>query len=194
MIRPLGAEHAVARGRAALGLHLLLQLALGVATHGAALGQATQRIAHDEAADLARAVDSSGHVDRADDGLDRVGEHVVAVALAGRVSAAAELQRGREADRSGPRRERLGVDEERSHQRELALVGRGEPLHQQLARDEAEHRVAEELQALVVDAPVGPLLVGEARVSQGLFEQGAAFGEAYVLEQSFGEHRSKESS
>jgi len=102
-------------------------------------------------------------------GLGRVGEHVGLLSLAPELRAAPEGQARAEVDPPRPRRERLRVDQRAAHPRELALVGVGVGAREQLAHAEPEHRVAEELEALVV---VQPRLVGEARVRQGLLEAG----------------------
>lgn len=100
--------------------------------------------------------------------LGSIGEHVVAPPLACRVGPSPHTQRGPEVDRARPRRERPGADQERTQEREL-LLRRGEALHQELPHEQAEHRIPEELEALVVGAAAS-LLVGIARVRERLVE------------------------
>ena len=115
-------------------------------------------------------LDAAIEVDRGDQRLDGVREDVLLHALPGRVGAATEPQRRAELDGPRPRRERVGVHERRAHERQLALVGRRKAIDEQPAHAEAEHCVAEELEALIVGRTCATLLVREARMRERLLE------------------------
>ena len=108
-------------------------------------------------------------VDRADHRLDGVGEDRGLLAAAGGLLAAAELDVVAEPDRAADLGQRAGVDDGRAQLGQPALgeVGVGEV--ERLGDDDAEHRVAEELQALV--GRQAAVLVGVGAVRQGALEQ-----------------------
>src|SRR5512139_2348459 len=119
---------------------------------------------------LAGGVDAGGLVDRADDGLDGVGEDGVLVATAGRLLAAAEVDVVAQPQGAADVGQRPHVHHGGAQLRELPLAGVGVCVVERRGDDEPEHGVAEELQALVVRQPPG--LVGVRPVRQGTPEHG----------------------
>jgi hypothetical protein len=119
-------------------------------------------------ADAARAVQPGIEKAGSDQGFDGVGEYVRAVAQARRPGAAAEAQRVRDSVSASPLGERLGIDELGAQAGECALIGVRKAAVDQIADAEAEHCVAEELEALIVGRV--PAFVGVARMREGLLE------------------------
>ena len=101
--------------------------------------------------------------------LDRVGEDRGLVAAAGALLAAAEQEVLAEAERAGHVGERAHVDDGGAQLGQLALGQVGVVAVQRVGDDEAEHRVAEELQPLVVGQAA--VLVGVGAVRQGTQKQ-----------------------
>ena len=86
-----------------------------------------------------------------------------------RLFAAAEADVVADAERAGHHGERLGADDRGAELGQLALGQVGVVLEQGVGDDQAEHRVAEELEALVVgDLAV---LVRERAVREGVLQQ-----------------------
>ena len=85
-----------------------------------------------------------------------------------RVRAAAQAKLGLQLDAARPDCQRFRVDQQRPNPRERAFVGARETLEQDLAGAKAEHRVAQELQSLVVGDTTA--LVGVARVCERLLQ------------------------
>ena len=108
-------------------------------------------------------------VDRADHRLDGVGEDRGLVAAAGRLLAAAELDVLAEADAAADLGQRAGVDDRGAQLGQPALGEVGVGAVERLGDDDAEHRVAEELQALV--GRQAAVLVGVRAVGEGALEQ-----------------------
>ena len=108
-------------------------------------------------------------VDRADHGLDGVGQDRRLVATAGGLLAATELDVLAEADHAGDLGERAGVDDGGAELGQPALGEVGVEQVERLGDDDAEHGVAEELEALVGRQPA--VLVGVRAVRQGAVEQ-----------------------
>src|SRR6478609_9501658 len=168
-LEPLGVLRAVL-GDAVLGCAQgvaggdLLQAGLPVQAgpQGGRLGQ--QRV--DEVVhELAGGLDARRLVDRADDRLDGVGEDRVLVPPTGRLLAAAEEDVVAQAERATDVGERPHVDHGGPQLGELALAGVRVRVVQGGRDDQPEHRVAEELQPLVVREPPG--LVRVRAVGQG---------------------------
>ena len=100
----------------------------------------------------------------ADDGLERIGEDRDAQRTAAARLALGQPQHLGHAERQRDLVQAVLAHEVGAHAGEIALVGPGEALEQQARDGEAEHRVAEEFEPLVV---VGP----EAAVPQRTLEQ-----------------------
>ena len=162
-------DDAVLRGGAAARLHALLQLALGVAPEARSVREPLDRLAHDRAGDDARRLDAEVQVHGADDGLDGVRKHVLLRPLARGVGPASEAKRVADERLPRPRGERVRVHERRAHQRQLALARLREAIHELLAHAEAEHRVPQKFEALVV-LRGALVLVRVARVRERFFE------------------------
>ena len=118
---------------------------------------------------LGGGLDAAGEVDRPDDRLDGVGQDRGLVATAGGLLAAAQLDVLAEVEVAGHAREGAGVDDRGAQLGQPSLgevrVGRVE----RLGHDDAQHRVAQELQALVGGEAAVLVRVGPVR--QGAVEQ-----------------------
>src|SRR6476469_18093 len=106
---------------------------------------------------------------RTEDGLDGVGEDRGLVAAPGRLLAAAELDVLADADAATDLRQGAGVDDRSTKLGQPALGEVGVGPVERLGHDDAEHRVAQELQALV--GRQAAVLVGERPVGEGSLEQ-----------------------
>jgi hypothetical protein len=132
---------------------------------------------------LCGVVEAAAEVDRADHGLDRVGEDRGLVAAAGRLLALAELDVIAQADGAGHLGQGAGVDDGRPQLGQQPLGQRGLGEVEGLGDDHPEHRVAEELQPLVggqatVLVRIGPVrqgkvqqLVGQLRTAELLAQR-----------------------
>ena len=146
----------------------LLQAGLPVQA-GAEGGRLGHQRVEEAVHELAGGLDARRQVDRADDGLDGVGEDRGLVAAAGGLLAAAEADVVAEAEGAADVGQRAHVDDGGAQLGQLALAGVGVRVVERVGDDQAEHRVAEELQALVVRQPA--VLVGVRAVGQGAPEQ-----------------------
>ena len=118
-------------------------------------------------------------VDRADQRLERVGEDRVLVAAAGGLLAAAEQQVRADAavaEPAGDAGQRGHVDHGGTQLGQLALGEVGLAAVELVGDDQAEHRVAQELQALV--GGQAAVLVRERPVGQRQAEQAVGQGDA----------------
>ena len=131
-------------------------------------GRLDQRV-EEQVDDLGGALEAAGEVDRPDHGLDRVGEDRGLLAATGGVLAAAELDVVAEPDGAADPGQGAGVDDRRAQLGQVALGQVGVGAVERLGDDDAEHRVAEELQALV--GRQAAVLVGVGAVGQGALEQ-----------------------
>jgi hypothetical protein len=188
VIGALGGDHPVARGEAAGRLNALLELALRIARRHVELAEPRQRLRHHGAAERPRGLQPPIEVHGADDRLHGVREHVRLIALARGVGSLPEPEQATEAHGPRPCRERVGVDQEGAHPRQIALVRRREAIHEELGDAETDHRVAEELESLVVAARPAPLLVREARVRERLLEVRQLALEAEAQREVFRQH------
>ena len=111
------------------------------------------------------AVEAAVEEGRADQRLERVGEDRRAQRAAAARLAFAEAQRLGQAELERDAVQAVLAHEVGAHAGQVALVGVAEALEQQARDDQAQDRVAEELEALVV---VG----AEAAVGQRAFQQG----------------------
>src|SRR6478672_2822748 len=111
----------------------------------------------------------AAEVDRTEDGLDGVGEDRGLVAAPGRLLAAAELDVLADAAAATDLRQGAGVDDRSTKLGQPALGEVGVGPVERLRHDDAEHRVAQELQALV--GRQAAVLVGERPVGEGSLEQ-----------------------
>ena len=118
---------------------------------------------------LGGTLDAELHVDGADQGLDGVGQDRRLVASARGLLAAAQTDVLADAERARHDRERLGADDGRAQLRELALRQVGMGREQRVGHDDPQHRVTEELEALVVGHLA--VLVRERPVRQGMGQQ-----------------------
>src|SRR6478735_11184853 len=114
-------------------------------------------------------LEAAGEVDRPDQRLDRVGEDRGLLAAPGRLLPLAEVDVDAEPDRAGDLGERARVDDGGAQLGQPALGEVGVLEVERLGDDHAEHRVAEELQALVGRQVA--VLVGVGAVRQGKLEQ-----------------------
>src|SRR5580692_1199881 len=163
--RAVNLDEAIGWCRSSSRLDALLKSALGIRgrEHLGPLDAVADDVLHERP----RAGEAKGFIHGGDEGFGRVGEHVGLVALGSVLGAATECDARPEIDQTSPRRERFGVHERAAHSGELSLVGRRMRGDEKLAHAQAENRVAQELESLIV-ARAG--LVGEARVRQRFFE------------------------
>src|SRR6478672_279504 len=159
----------------------LLEAGLPVQAGAESGGVLHQRV-EEQVHDLAGGLEPAAEVDRADERLDRVGQDRGLVAPAGGLLAPAELDVPAEVDGAGHLGEGAGVHDRGPQLREAALGEVRVGAEQRVGDDHAEHRVAEELQALV--GRQAAVLVGERPVGQGAVEQlGVQLGVAEPLTQ-----------
>ena len=116
-----------------------------------------------------RGVRAAGQVDRADHGLGRVREDRGLVATPGALLAASEQQVGPEVETARDVGEGSHVDDGGAQLGQLALGLVGVGAIEGVGDDEPQHRVAQELQALVVGQAA--VLVGVRPVRQGTRQQ-----------------------
>ncbi len=136
---------------------------------GTELGGDGDHRVEDAVDDLGGPLDAELHVDGAEHRLDGVGQDRGLVATAGRLLASAEAHVVAEPERARDLGERLGADDGGAQLGELALGQVGVTREQRVGDDEAQHRVAEELEALVVGDPA--VLVRERAVRQGMLKE-----------------------
>ena len=160
------------RGRDAVGRHRhvprlqpFLQLGLGVLAPVVGGGR------HDGLAEQARdqrlrRLEAAVDADRADQRLDRVGQDRRPRRAAAARLALGQLQRLGQAQHQRDLVQAVLAHEVGAHAREVAFVGAGEAVEQQPRDGQVQHRVAQELEALVV---VG----AEAAVRERALEQRA---------------------
>jgi hypothetical protein len=130
-------------------LELLLQPRLGVLERGG-LGQPGQRVAHEPGAGLARGGEAAVEVDRAEHGLERIGQDGGVAEAAGAHRAGSQHQDVAEPERFGQARQAVFAHQARAQLREVAFAGPRAGAVQGLAGDEVDQGVAEELQSFVV--------------------------------------------
>ncbi len=146
----------------------LLQRGLPVEA-GAELGGLGDHRVEDAVDDLGGAFDAELYVDRTEQRLDGVGQDRCLVATAGGFFAATEAYVVADAERTGDDSQGLGADDGSAQLGQLAFGQIGVLGEKGVGDDEPEHRVAEELEALVVgDATV---LVRERTVRQGMLKK-----------------------
>ena len=121
----------------------------------------------------ARLLDAAIQVDRRDQRLVAVGQQRLLAAAAGLLLAAPEQQVIAERQPLGLPRQRRRRHERRLDLRLLPLVELGKRVEQDVGDDEAEDRVAEELERLVVDHAAADVLVGARGVRHRVLEQAA---------------------
>ena len=139
----------IAGQRQAAGLQCFLQTGLGIFQFRRARQPVEPR--HEQPFDHLRgSVEAAVQVDRAEQRFERVGQDRFAAEAAGFQLARAEPQLLAELDLGSDDGERLATDQARAEARQLALVGGAELAEHQHGDDAVEHRVAEELQPLVV--------------------------------------------
>src|SRR6185312_10584464 len=129
-----------------------------------------QKAQHDAAGNVEPAV----QIQRPAESLQRVRQDRAALAPTALLLARAEHEPLGQAQLPGKARERLAADQVRAQARQLALVGAFEALEQVLADDQAEHRVTEELQSLVVrgtGAAMGQGTLEQREVDRGVVER-----------------------
>ncbi len=119
--------------------------------------------------DLGGTFDAELHVDRTEEGLDGVGQDRGLVATTGRLLAATEAYVVADAKSAGHDGQCLGTDDGRAQLGQLTFWQVGVVGEQGVGDDEPEHRVAEELEALVVGHSA--VLVRERAVRQGMLQQ-----------------------
>ncbi len=118
-------------------------------------------------------VDAAVEVDGGDHRFEHVGEQGRLGAAAGLGFAPAEQQIVAEAEPPADAGERGGRDERGLGLRLRAFRVVGELAIEQVGDDESEHRVAQELERLVVDDPAARVLGGTRLVRERVFEQAA---------------------
>ena len=106
-----------------------------------------------------------------DHGFERTGEERLFVAPPGTLLAMAEPEGRTELQAPGAARERLRAHDPGLDARKVAFRRQRSAAEEPAGGDQTEHRVAQELEALVV--LLQPLFVGEGGVGQGLLEQRA---------------------
>ena len=141
----------VRRGAEAAGGAQLLQAGLPVQA-GAAGGRLDQQRVEQPVHEGGRRLQAQAEVDRTDQRLERVGEDRLLLPAAGGLLAAAQQQLRAEAavaEPAGDAGQRGHVDHGGAQLGQLPLGQVGLAAVERVGDDEAEHRVAEELQALV---------------------------------------------
>src|SRR4051794_15205233 len=142
----------------------LLERGLPVEAGAHRRGRHDQRV-EQQVDDLGGALEAAGEVDRPDHRLDGVGQDRRLLAASGGVLAAAELDVGAEPDRAADAGQRAGIDDRRAELGQMALGEVGVGAVEGLGDDDAEHGVAEELEALV--GRQAAVLVGVRAVREG---------------------------
>jgi hypothetical protein len=111
-----------------------------------------------------RRLPPEGDEGRADEGFDGVGENRVLVPAAGQLFALAEQDVLADAVPARDRRQSARVDHGRAHLGQLALRQIRVVVEQRFGGHEAEHGIAEELEALIGGDPTG--LEGEGTMRE----------------------------
>ncbi len=159
-----GGDDAIARHRNAPRLQPFLQLGLGVLGPARDLGR-LDHLAEQAVHQRARRGQAAVEEGRADQRLERVGEDRRAQRAAAARLAFTEAQRLGQAELERGTVQAVFANEMGADARQVAFVGVAEAVEQQARDDQAQDRVAEELEALVV---VGT----EAAVGERAFQQG----------------------
>ena len=163
VVGPLALHHLVARRRQGPPLGPFLEGGLGVPALGVGgLGRGGEGALHHGAGGLVARVEE----DRAEDRLADVGEDGRVAPAAGLRRAAAQPHVRGDLPGLGHSRAALAAHQRREAAREVALVGPRARPEEPVGDGEAEHAVAQELQALVALPPVR-----RAHVGEGLREQ-----------------------
>src|ERR1700690_2383997 len=158
-------DDAIDRRGPATSLHPFLERALWI-EHPQRLGLA-QQIPDHLADQRPRPGQPTCFVDRRDEGLGGVGQHVRLLAFTAQLGAPSKRDARAEVDAPRPRRKRRSVDQRAAHARQLSFIGVGVRRGEHFTDAEAQDRISQKFEALVVwDAG----LVGEARVGQRLLE------------------------
>src|SRR4051812_27666641 len=142
-------------------------------------GRIDDSLAEQSEYDVAGGVGTAVEVDRGDHRFHRVGEDRSLGAPARGVLSLAELQARAQLDLTRKLGQHFGIDHRSTHLRELTLLEAGVGVEHVIRHDNAEHRVAEELEPLVgmvfgmlrAPRPMGQRLREQVRVDEGPTEQ-----------------------
>src|SRR5262245_51626011 len=166
--RPLLFHDHVVGHRVAARLQALLQRALVI---GAAAGRLLQVARELVAHEAMRLLDPAVKVERGDHGLVGVGPERLLLAASAALLAAAQQQELGQPQLAGALRQALRRHQQRPRLALGALVALGLAPVQQVRDHEAEHRIAQELERLVVAQLARGVLVGAAGVRERAVEQ-----------------------
>jgi hypothetical protein len=143
-------DHPVLRQRQAPSLRQLLERGLEVAEQQVPLVDADDLVGEGALDHLARGVDAAVEEDRRDDRLEQVGEQRVLLPPSGLLLADTQEDGIPHLEQARSRRQARRADQVGAHLRERSLVELREVAEEQVADDEPEHGIAQELERLVV--------------------------------------------